>query len=213
MIRTQLQSNLSMLKNNPRLLFGGWAILLILWLYGLLEMNDRLEYETQRYNDLVSKVKHVQGSSAKKDWLKRQEEARKLLSEVEVAMWSESTPGLAQAASSDWLAQAAQEVGIQNTQITAAFQESRTAGVAMENELDGNLTIWKVSTKLISEFNPAAYYRLLDKVTNNEKKLKIESLKIHTLPSPKAELVLVAYFSPAISSDKSNAKKINVDPK
>lgn len=203
----QLQDKVNMLKDNPRLLFGMWLIVLILWSYGLLDMNERLQHEVQVYNGILSKIKHVHTNAAQKDWVKRRDEARDMLSEIEVGLWREPTPGLAQAALNDWLVQTAQQAGVQSIQLAVALQESPVRGGASgHNESGTGLGVWKVSTKLISEFNPKAYYRLLEKISTNDKRLKIESLTIHTMPTPKAELMLVAYFSPTTSLEKSDEK-------
>lgn len=209
----QLQDKMNMLKSNPRLLLGLWMIVLILWLYGLLDMNEKLQHEVQAYNEMVSKIRHVHAHAAQKEWLKRQEDARKMLSEVEAGFWQESTPGLAQATLNDWLAQAAQQAGIQNMQLAVAVQETRMQGeVSGKDKSDAGTGVWKISTRLVSEFNPKPYYRLLEKIATNDKRLKIESLTIHTMPTPKAELMLVAYFTPVVSSTKSN-EKVRVAPK
>lgn len=202
----QLQDKLNTLRNNPRLVFGLWMVVLTLWLYGLLDMREQFQREVQDYNGVVRKIRHIQANAAQKDWLQRKEDADRMLAGIESGLWRESTPGLAQAALNDWLTQAAQQAGIQNMQLAVALQPS--SGKAQEtNGQDPGVAFWKVSTRLVSEFNPKTYYSLLEKIVSNNKLLKIESLTIRTAPSPKAELMLTAYFVPGASLDKANEKK------
>ena len=119
--------------------------------------------------------------------------------DLENGLWRESTIGLAQATFHDWLSQLIQQADIAKPQLMVAAQDEESAGGEGAASAGGRGTLaapglWKVSARLAFDFNPQSFYPLLTRLTTQGKKVIVESLAIRSTPTPKAELVLVAYF-------------------
>lgn len=187
------------LKANPRLRWGLWGIAGVLWLYGVLELRDEIQRQSDAYRAINRKIARIQGTATQTEWLARRQDAQSMQLNLENRLWRESTIGLAQATFHDWLSQLTQQADIAKAQLVVAAQDEESTGGKDAASADNSGTLaapglWKVSAKLAFDFNPQSFYPLLTQLTTQEKKVIIESLVIHSTPTPKAELVLVAYF-------------------
>lgn len=184
------------LKANPRLRWGLLGILGVLWLYGVLELRDQVQIKADSHLALSKKIARIQGVASQTDWPARLTDARALQTLLEKNLWRENSIGLAQATFNDWLAQLAQQASLSKVQLSVAAQneESAAGKDTTSGDSSGAGRLWKVSAKFAFDFNPQTFYPLLVKITSNDKQVLVESLVIHGLPSPKAELLLVAYF-------------------
>ncbi len=185
-----LKALLANLKANPRLRWGLLGIVAVLWLYGVLELRDQVQRKNEAYGLLSKKIARIQATAAQNEWPARLKDAQAARFSMESRLWRETTIGLAQATINDWLAQLTQQASLTKVQLAVAAQEEDGGGKGALAAAD----LWKVSAKLAFDFNPQSFYPLLNRITTNEKKIVVESLVIHSSPSPKAELLLVAYF-------------------
>ncbi len=204
---------LAELKANPRLRWGLWAIVGVLWFYGVLALRDEVQRQSDTYLALSKRVMRIQGTATQSEWSNRVGDARSLQFNLESRLWRENTIGLAQATFHDWLNQLAQQANLTKVQLVVAAQDDESAGGKEPAGSDGSGTriasdLWKVSAKLIFDFNPQDFYPLLRRISTHEKKVAVESLVIRSTPTPKAELMLVAYFrKPAPGASAENAQK------
>lgn len=187
------------LKANPRLRWGLWAILGILWLYGVLELRDETQRKGETYLALNKKVAKLKTTAMQTEWHARQTEARALQLNLETRLWRENTIGLAQATFHDWLSQQTQQANLGKAQLVVAAKDDEGSTATDKTGTDGGGTraesnLWKVSAKLTFDFNPQSFYPWLTRITMNEKKIAVESLTIRSTPSPKADVLLVAYY-------------------
>ncbi|HUW36058.1 MAG TPA: hypothetical protein VMV91_01900 [Rhodocyclaceae bacterium] len=186
---------LAELRANPRLRWGLWAIAGVLWLYGVLAMHDEVQAKRDSYLALSKSVARIQGTATQSEWSNRLGEAKSLQLNLESRLWREGTLGLAQATFHDWLYQSAQQAGLANVQLLVAAQDDGSGG---KGPADGGMRsasdLWRVSAKLSFDFNPQSFYPLLAHIYSHEKRVTVESLVIRSTPTPKAELLLVAYF-------------------
>lgn len=187
---------LSGLKANPRLRLGLWLIVGIAWLYGLLLLRDEALHATSEHQTLAKKIARIQAQAAQSEWPERVEPAQALQLELESRLWRESTIGLAQAAFQDWLNQAVQQASLTRPMVTVAAQEESATekNAAGATETDHNGNIWKVSAKLGFDFAPKSFYALMERLAGHDKQIVVETLIIRGAPTPRAEMVLVAYF-------------------
>ncbi len=204
---------LAELKANPRLRWGLWAIVGVLWFYGVLALRDEVQAKSDAYLALSRKVMRMKGTAAQSEWPARLGDARAMQLDLESRLWRESTIGLAQATFHDWLNQLAQQAALTKVQLLVAAQDDESAGGKEQAGGDGVTTrvasdLWKVSAKLSFDFNPQNFYPLLTRISTYEKKVTVESLVIRSTPTPKAELMLVAYFrKPAPGAPAELAQK------
>ncbi len=201
------------LKANPRLRWGLLAIVGVLWLYGILEMRDAVQRKNEAYIALSKKIARVQGAATQTEWVSRLKEVQSAQSKLEKRLWQEATIGLAQASMNDWLGQTAQQSGLGKVQLQVAAQEEGLGVKAGANGREAGSVagsdLWKVTAKLVFDFSPQSFYALLGRLAANEKKIMVESLAIRSSPSPKAELMLVAYFRKSASGTPAEGEKSN----
>lgn len=201
------------LKTNHRLRWGCLGIVAILWFYGVLELRDVVQNRGDVYRATGKKIARIQEVASQTEWTSRLGTAQSLQVGLENQLWRESTIGLAQATFHDWLALQTQKAGLVKVQMSVAKQDEEDGGAKDPAVSDNSAAqvkagLWKISARLAFDFNPQGFYAWLSQLSSNEKKVIVESLVIRSLPSPKAELLLVAYFSkpsPAVN-DGSPAK-------
>lgn len=192
---TQSANNfLAELKANPRLRWGLWGIVGVCWLYGILELRDDIQIKGDTYRALSKKTARIKEVATQEEWFSRLKEAQALRINMENRLWRENTIGLAQATFHDWLNQLGQQANLAKVQLAVAAQEGEAGGGKDQSGADSTFGLWKVSAKLSFDFNPQSFYPLLTSMATHEKKLVMESLTIRSAPSPRADLLLVAYY-------------------
>lgn len=200
MVFTQtIRSALAELKVNPRLRWGAWLIIGMVWLYGILVLREQVEKKAGAYQGTLKKIARIQKAAAQMEWPSRLEAAQALRLNLESRLWREGTIGLAQAGFQDWLNQAVQQAGLPKAALTVAAQEDTGAAdksAVSSGKGDTPLPpgLWKVSAKLVFDFNPKSFYPFLARLTTHEKWILVESLTIRGSPVPRAEMVVVAFF-------------------
>lgn len=192
------------IKGNQRLRIGVWVILGILWLYGILLMQDQVQQSEEAYLTASKKLARAKEVLAETEWPARLEAARSTRLELEGHLWRESTIGLAQASFQDWLTQVAQQVNLPKSALSVAAHEETTADTAAsESPATGGVNtqaqLWKVNAKLMFDFEQKSFYPLLLRLADHDKWVFIDSLVIRGAPAPRVELGLVAYFRKPIS--------------
>ncbi len=201
---------LDALKTNPRLRWGLMGILGILWLYGVLELRDQVQVKAGNHLTLNRKIARIQGTALQTDWPNRLIDARALQARLEKNLWRENSIGLAQATFNDWLNQLAQQAGLSKVQLTVAVQDEESAAGKDKTRDESQVAdrLWKVSAKFAADFNPQTFYPFLSRIYGNDKLVQVESMVIRSMPSPRAELLLVAYFhkqKPMVSTASAKA--------
>lgn len=200
MVPAQLiHSSIAELKANPRLRWGLWIIIGIVWLYVILVLREEVQRKTEIYQGELKKIARIQSESTQTGWPSRLEAAQALRLNLESRLWREDTIGLAQAKFQDWLNLAVQQANLPKAVLTVAAQEE--AGVADKgSDSPGKSAsplpaeLWKVSAKLAFDFNPQILYPFLARLATHEKQVSVESLTIRGAPVTRAEIMLVAYF-------------------
>lgn len=190
---------------NPRLRWGVWAILGILWLYGVLLLRDGVEVKASEYREASSRVVRLRALASDTEWPSRLEKSRAALSELEGRLWREGTIGLAQASFTDWLNQVVQQASVGKSTVNVAAQENPAAVESSPSEasvaggppLQG---LWKVSGRVSFDFDPNTAYPMIAKLVSSERAVIVESLIVRGAPNLRAEMVVVAYFQKPISA-------------
>lgn len=187
---------LAAVKANSRLRLGVLAIVAIAWLYGLLLLRDEIGLAAGEYQAVSKKLARVQLQATQTGWIARVEPARSAQLELESKLWRESTVGLAQAAFQDWLNQAVQQANLTRVSVAVGAQEETVAGknAASSTETDTTAGLWKVTAKISFDFTPKGLYSLLGRLEGYDKQIVVESVVVRGTPSPRAEMVLVAFF-------------------
>ena len=192
----RIKTGLATLKANPRLRWGVWGIVGILWFYGVLELRDEVRRQNEAYRAITHKIARLQGTAAHTEWLARLKDAQSRQVSLESRLWRESTIGLAQASFHDGLTQLTQQAGLAKVQLAVSAQEDEEGGkdAGSADSRTAATGLWKVSAKLAFDFSPQSFYPLLRRIATQDKRVVVESLVIRSTPAPRAELLLVAYF-------------------
>lgn len=199
------------LKVNPRLRAGLWVVIGILWFYGLLTLQEEVNKKAETYQATVKKIVRTQSLAAQKEWPSRLEAVRFQQELMENRLWRQFTIGLAQASFQDWLKQTAEQVHLDKALVTVAVQDDYNTDkqdAAMAEETAQPIyaePLWKVSAKIIFDFNPKSFYPFLERLATHEKGIIVESLIVRGAPVPRVELGLVAYFHKPSGSEVNRA--------
>lgn len=175
---------------NPRLRAGIWLCVAILWIYGILNLQEASVAKAKEHETLAKRSARIQAMADQKAWHGRLAEARAIEKSLASRLWKEQTQGLAQAAFQDWLVQALQQTAIAKPQLAVVAQE----GPKPQGGDKSHEEIWKVSARVAFDFNPKTFTQFVDKLAGHEKWIVLEALNIRSSPSPRAEMTIVAYF-------------------
>ena len=187
------------LQTNPRLRWGLWCIVGILWLYGILLLRDEVQAGQAQYQSIENNIARTRAQEVQKEWPERVAPATLLAVQLESRLWQSATPGLAQAALQDWLNQALAQAMIAKPRVTMSALGEIDPG--KDNAKDSTKSntptpsqFWKIRARIDIDFTPASFMALLGKIETHDKQIVVESLNIRSQPTPRAELVLLAYF-------------------
>lgn len=183
-------------KANPRLRAGIWLCIAIVWLYGILVLQDIVAAKSREYEALSKHFARIQAVTDQKEnwnWEGRLHEARAIEKILTDRLWREQTQGLAQAAFQDWLVQALQQLAIAKPQLTVVAQD----GPRPQDGTGYGDVAWKVSARLAFDFDPKTFTAFVGKLAENEKSIVLETLNVRSAPSPRVEMTIVAFFAKA----------------
>lgn len=200
-----ITSLVAKVQDNPRLRLGVFLIIGMFWLYGLLVLRDESRLAATEYQTVAKKVVRLQAEAKQTEWATRVEPVLALQLDLESRMWREGTIGLAQATFQDWLNQAVQQSNLVRAVVSVAAQEdnAQEKNTAVKTLSAPNPDIWKVSAKIGFDFTPKGLYALIGRLEGNDKQIIVESLVVRTTPSPRADMVLVAYFQKPSGAEKA----------
>lgn len=196
---------LSHVRSNPRLRWGLWAILGILWFYTILVLRDVLQDEQDKYHDIIQSVSRLNAQLAQPEWISRAVSAKTMAVQMESRLWQAPTSGLAQAAFQDWLRTTLAQIGLNQAMLTViALDDTTSAGAVTASPVAGVPTdLWKVRATLSFEFNPENFTALMERIEFDEKLVSIETLSIRKEPAPRVDMQLTAYFQKQVNPEQS----------
>ena len=181
---------LAELKASPRLRVGLALVAAVLWVDGLLSLREQIDEAAKRHAQLAGQINRLRQYAAQTDWPERAKQAQMAQVELEGRLWRGGTPGLAQAAFQDWLAQNVGKAGLAHHEETPAQEgDLHKAGEGGE--------IWKIKAKLTFDFAPRGFTDWMAALASAERQIAVEKLTVRTEPAPRVEAVLVAPFQKA----------------
>lgn len=187
------------LRGNLRLRLGLWAIAGILGFYGGLLVQERTDALANDYLANLKKLDRARLDSRESVWLERAKEAGEQRFKLEDRLWQAPTQALAQAQFRDWVNQTLQRAGLQKATLTLIdVDETKGNAVSESNS-------WKVHLKADFDLNPKTFYGWLGVIKTYDRLIVLDSAKIRTQPSPRAEIHLVAHFLKARETQAGGA--------
>lgn len=180
------------LKGNVRLRIAVALIFALLWFYLLLLMRDSLDASTREYRNASIKLSKLQSVMQQGDWAERLSTAKTLQANMESALWRGDTLGLARASFQDWLNQQMQQAAVSRPVISLGTgSEEATSDQAQAGGVDD---LWKVTAKVVFDFAPESFNKLLALLEGHTQHVAIESLHITKEPVARVEIMASAYF-------------------
>lgn len=199
------------LGTNSRLRLGLALIAGIFWLYGVLELRDRLDAAASAYRAAAHKAARSEAAGSEKEWPERAEEASILRSQLEGRLWRAATVGLAQASFQDWLNSAAQQAQLPRPNLSTSTEIPETSDTGTGDDTMQHPSfpadLIKVKAKLEFDFNPKTFNDLMLLTATHDRKIIVESLIIRTSPVPRVEMLLAAYFQKQSSGAETGAAR------
>lgn len=196
-------------RANGRLRIGLWLIVAIIWGYGLLELEQYNNNLEKTANTIGQRLARAEAQNKERDWLERQEQARKRLYDYEALLWVGQTQNLALAAVQNRLVDVMAMVGSTQPQITAEIVDIKSEAPKTGNDVAPKppTDIGLIRAKISFNFAPGAYYRFLSALYQTPQNLVIESAFIRGMPTPRAELTILAYYKVTATPKGTTEKK------
>lgn len=180
------------LRANPRLRWGMWLVGFILWIYGLLLLDEHVAAARADYSAAGARHARALAVAAETVWPDRLRAVRAAEARIDSRLWREPSPGLAQAAFQDWLGLAARGANLANTTLAVSVHEE-----PFDPSAAGSTTMWRARARLGANFAPAALAAFLKAVAENERAISVESLVVRgSAMPPRVEFTLAALFQP-----------------
>lgn len=185
-LTTLMQELRSQLAESVRLRLGLWALLAILWGYGLLVISDQLPLERAAAEGQRSELTKLKALESSQVWEARLNDARQVTSAADALTWSESKSGLGQAEIQDWLRQVASKTGLVIRDLRLSTSDAiKSTGKPLEAGEQPAV----VRLRIQSEFTPFSLVAFLSELGVAERGVVVERLQFKTWTKPpQAEL-------------------------
>lgn len=111
-------------RASARLRLGGWAILGILCIYGVLLAQDHADARRAELGQLEGELVRLRSLAREKVWPERAAEAERLSRALSSMAWAERDLGLTEAALQDWLRTVPARLGLKTRELSVTRVES-----------------------------------------------------------------------------------------
>ena len=186
------------LQGNPRLRWGGWLILGIVWMYALLVAGDAVRAERERAAALVEQVERLRPAKGSNPWPQRAEDARQQVAALRSQLWSEGVEGaegaaadigLAEAGLQDWVRATAARSGLRLREM--ALARAPTAADTVAARAATTPLVLPIRLRLSLEWTQAELMAFLSEIGRHERVIVVERLQLRpAVPLGSAEIEL-----------------------
>jgi len=167
---------------NRRLRWGLLAIGAMLWIQGVLLLDDAAVGLRQQAAALREDVERLQPLARNKVWPGRAEDARQQVGALRSMLWPETDLGVAEAAAQDWLRALANKsrLGIRNL----AVSRPAASGTAASAAAPGAASVQAVRLRMTTELDRPALTAFLAELARNEQVVIVDRLALRTASQP-----------------------------
>lgn len=162
---------------NARLRMASWAVVGILWIYGLMLVSDNAPRIQAELGAMKSELAKLKGGGDAALWAQRRQDAEQWLTAAEALSWAEQRPGLAQAEIQDWLRGTATKAGMSVRELRLAAAEASPAASSVP-------AAGVVKLRLSVDFTPLALAGFLNELGEAERGVMVERLQLKTWTKP-----------------------------
>lgn len=172
---------------NPRLRWGGFAIIGILWLYMLLWGADATQAQHRRNAQWAADLAALKPLAGERDWPRRADDAGQQLEALRALRWPENEAGLAEAALQDWLRSTASKAGLAVRELAAARPAPTGAGALSEHGRPAPLPAEHgqvIRARLTAEFARMPLHGFLAELARHERVVVVERIAVRSATQP-----------------------------
>ena len=180
-------------QTNTRLRVGAWAIVGIVWIYGLLLAGDAVVKLRQGSEALAAEIERLEPMTRNNPWPARVDEARQQLAALRTMEWAGGEGGdlgLTEAALQDWVRATAANAGLRVREMTLTRAADGAAGVAspgpaaagIGNGSPANGQVLKL--RLSAEWGRGELAAFLAEVGRSERVVVVERLLLRPAATP-----------------------------
>jgi len=163
-------------SGNPRLRAMLWAVLGIVWLYGLMLAGDGVQSLRQQLALEQEKLERLQPLARERDWVARADEASQTVKALRALQWPAGESGLAEAAFQDWVRSTAGKAGLRIRELApsrAAADRSAAQSAAAAQRAGAPQVI---RLRLVAEFGRPELVAFLAEVGRKEQVVVVDRL-------------------------------------
>lgn len=170
--------------NNPRLRWGGLAILAIAFLYLCMLLGDWRQGLQDTYRERSLQLYKVAALSGQEQWLLRAEDVKTVQKALQAEIPGASTIGLAQA-----------EVQTRVRQILNAFGPKLTADARPPAEVPGQAGVWRFPVTIRGPVSQPQLASILSRIEGSDRLIVIDDLAITFVQRiPSVSMTVTAYY-------------------
>lgn len=159
---------------------GAWLGLAILCVYALLAGFDAVDAAVERNRGLQAELQRLKSLAKETDWPERRREAVGLKAAYDTSVWLDPDLALTEAGLQDWLRNVTQRLGLKVREITLVRDEAGAKPASGELP-PGYVTL---RARLSVELQRTPLLTLLGEMANQERRIVVDRLTIHTLSQP-----------------------------
>lgn len=169
---------------NARLRLGVFAAVGILWLWGLLVLQDQAAAWTTEADAARQEVDRLRPMQTATHWTQRAQDARQVLEAADSMVWTAGSQGVMEADLQDLLKQWSEKAGLTVRELAV--------GVSSASPVPG---VSVLHLRLAVDFNRVGLTALLSELHRSPKLMIVDVLRIKTQPAPgRAELEVKLLF-------------------
>jgi hypothetical protein len=173
-------------QKNPRIHFGFIAILAIVLLGLVFEIDDSGHGAQTRIDSDATQLAVMRRLAGQTEWKARRESAQRLRDQLEGRLWEAESDGLAQANFQDMISKFAKEANIARAD----------AHVEIVNSAPGSQNYRQMSATVTGSFNAPGLQKFLAELEGDEHILVVDRLRVETTGVPRFDMVLSTYLRP-----------------
>jgi len=188
------------LRGNPRLAAGLGVIAALLWVWGLLEVQDATARLQASHAELQNRMVRLKSLAAQSHWPAHREAAVSAVATYRARTWREQSEGRMQAVMQDWLREKIAATGAQPLELTVSIaseapptpgvQQRSTPGAAPA--LPAGVRVMRA--RVVLDFQPVRLNELLAAVSASPNWLWVSRMSVREEGRRVVELELEALF-------------------
>lgn len=154
-------------RENTRLRWGVFAVLIIVLIYGIEMTQDLAASLRAEVSALMAKDVRLQNIKGQEGWPAVVEQAESHLANAARHLWAAETPGLAQATLQGWLSDLLEEAPVKGRALTVNVAEAT----------EGDANLWRVRGEMRGEMAQRDFLNLLQAIETHPRRVQVVQMQ------------------------------------